>query len=151
MWLLENQGDVFQGRRLWLRPGKLYLLGRTASEPGQVAISDKTVSRKHLTVQVDAVAEGDGRNPRSRSQITIEDLDTKKGTVLNGEQIRGQRRVLAREVNEIQLGLCAKLFRIVWHPLVFSFSFTNKELRNDPWTKLRRDLEQLDIKYSAEP
>jgi DNA repair protein XRS2 len=33
---------------------------------------------------------------------------------------------------------------------VFSFSFTSKELRNDPWAKLREDLEQLDIKYSAE-
>lgn len=33
---------------------------------------------------------------------------------------------------------------------MFSFSFTSKELRNDPWAKLRGDLEQLDIKYSAE-
>jgi DNA repair protein XRS2 len=43
-----------------------------------------------------------------------------------------------------------KLFRITWNPIVFSFSFTSKELRNDPWAKLRDDLEQLDIKYSAE-
>lgn len=48
------------------------------------------------------------------------------------------------------MGNCAKLFRITWHPVVFSFSFTSKELRNDPWAKLREDLEQLDIKYSAE-
>lgn len=33
---------------------------------------------------------------------------------------------------------------------MFSFSFTSKELRNDPWAKLRESLEQLDIKYSAE-
>lgn len=60
MWLLENLDDVFEGRRLWLRPGKLYLFGRTVSEPGQFAISDKTISRKHLTIQVDEVPEGGG-------------------------------------------------------------------------------------------
>lgn len=40
--------------------------------------------------------------------------------------------------------------RIRWHPVVLSFSFTAKELRADPWTRLRDSLEQLDIKYSAE-
>jgi len=30
MWLLES--DIFDGRKLWLRPGKRYLFGRTASE-----------------------------------------------------------------------------------------------------------------------
>jgi DNA repair protein XRS2 len=33
---------------------------------------------------------------------------------------------------------------------VLSFSFTAKELRADPWTRLRDSLEQLDIKYSAD-
>ncbi len=32
MWLLENAGSAFQGRRLWLRPGKRYLFGRTRAE-----------------------------------------------------------------------------------------------------------------------
>ncbi|KAH8906343.1 hypothetical protein BR93DRAFT_744985 [Coniochaeta sp. PMI_546] len=150
MWLLENDGDVFHGRRLWLRPGKTYLFGRTASGVGEYVVFDKTISRKHLTIQVGTVAEGEGRNLRSRSQITIHDLDTKKGTLVNGTQIRGQEHVLSQDANEIKMGNCAKLFRITWHPVVFSFSFTSKELRNDPWAKLREDLEQLDIKYSAE-
>ena len=34
--------------------------------------------------------------------------------------------------------------------MVLSFSFTNKELRADPWATLRESLEQLDIKYSSE-
>ncbi|KAK3320188.1 hypothetical protein B0T19DRAFT_283600 [Cercophora scortea] len=148
MWLLES--DVFEGRKLWLRPGKLYLFGRTASEPGLLAISDKTISRKHLTIQVDKVPEGGGRNLHSRSQVTIEDLNAKKGTLLNGVQIRGERKKLSADVNEVKLGMCTKLFRIVWHPVVLSFSFTSKELRSDPWVKLRECLEQLDIKYSAE-
>ena len=46
----------------------------------------------------------------------------------------------------ICLGICS----IRWNPVVLSFSFTAKELRADPWTRLRDDLEQLDIKYSAE-
>jgi hypothetical protein len=39
---------------------------------------------------------------------------------------------------------------IRWHPVVFTFSFTSKELRADPWAQLRDQLEQLDIKYSAQ-
>ncbi|KAL2018739.1 hypothetical protein VTK56DRAFT_445 [Thermocarpiscus australiensis] len=148
MWLLES--DLFEGRKLWLRPGKLYLFGRTAAEPGQLAISDKTVSRKHITIQVDSVPEGDGLNIRSRSTVTIEDLVSKKGTLLNGVQIRGQRQTLSKEVNEVKLGACPKVFCIRWQPVVLSFSFTKRELSADPWTKLRENLEQLDIKYSAE-
>ncbi|GAB1317345.1 hypothetical protein MFIFM68171_07555 [Madurella fahalii] len=148
MWLLES--DIFEGRKLWLRPGKLYLFGRTAAEPGQLAISDKTISRKHITIQVDNVPEGGGRNLRSRSAITIEDLDSKKGTLLNGVQIRGQKKTLSEDVNEIKLGLCPKVVCIHWQPVVLSFSFTSKELRADPWARLRDSLEQLDIKYSAD-
>ncbi|KAK3367494.1 hypothetical protein B0H63DRAFT_82881 [Podospora didyma] len=146
MWLLES--ELFQGRKLWLRPGKLYLFGRTASEPGLIAISDKTISRKHLTIDVGRVPDGGGRNLHARSKITIHDLDSKKGTLLNGVQIRGQKKVVTQDVNEVTLA--TKTFRIVWRPIVLSFSFTRKELRADPWEKLRESLEQLDIKYSAE-
>ncbi|KAK3989720.1 hypothetical protein QBC44DRAFT_350407 [Cladorrhinum sp. PSN332] len=148
MWLLES--DLFGGKKLWLRPGKLYLFGRTGAEPGQLVVSDKTISRKHLTVQVAPVQEGGGRNLNSRSLVTIHDLDSKKGTQLNGVQIRGQEKVLTEDENEVKLGMCTKFLRIRWQPVVLSFSFTSKELRADPWAKLRDDLEQLDIKYSAE-
>ncbi|SPQ26336.1 1ff30a75-5909-452e-b9d0-a062951eb9fd [Thermothielavioides terrestris] len=148
MWLLES--DLFEGRKLWLRPGKLYLFGRTAAEPGQLAVSDKTISRKHITIQVENVIEGGGRNLRSRSTVTVEDLDSKKGTILNGVQIRGQKKTLSEDENELKLGMCPKILRIRWHPVVLSFSFTAKELSADPWTRLRESLEQLDIKYSAE-
>lgn len=113
-------------------------------------MSDKTISRKHLTVHVAPVQEGGGRNLNSRSQVTIHDLDSKKGTQLNGVQIRGQEKVLLEDENEVKLGMCSKLLHIRWRPVVLSFSFTSKELRADPWARLRDDLEQLDIKYSAE-
>ncbi|KAH6847054.1 hypothetical protein B0I37DRAFT_374186 [Chaetomium sp. MPI-CAGE-AT-0009] len=148
MWVLDS--DLFEGRSLWLRPGKTYLFGRTVAEAGQLAISDKTISRKHITIHVDNVPEGGGRNLRSRSTVTIEDLDSKKGTLLNGVQIRGQKKTLSEDVNEVKLGMCSKLLRIGWNPVVLSFSFTAKELRADPWTRLRDSLEQLDIKYSAD-
>jgi hypothetical protein len=150
MWLLENLEDVFGGKRMWLRPGKLYLFGRTVSEPGQVAISDKTISRKHLTIKVDEAAEGSGRNVLGRSKLTIEDLNTKMGTLVNDQQIRGTQHVVAGDDNTVKLGLCTKLFRLFWHPVVLSFSFTSKELALDPWVKLRAHLEQLDIKYLAD-
>ncbi len=51
------------------------------------------------------------RNLRSRSTVTIEDLDSKKGTLLNGVQIRGQKKTLPEEVNEVKLGMCPKLVR----------------------------------------
>lgn len=38
---------------------------------------------------------------------------------------------------------------ITWFPVVLSFSFSANELRADPLSKLRQDLEQLDIKFLA--
>ncbi|KAK1826208.1 hypothetical protein QBC39DRAFT_364914 [Podospora conica] len=148
MWLLES--EYFEGKRLWLRPGSTYLFGRSPSDTGQPALTDKTISRKHITLRVDNVPEGGGRNLQSRSRITLEDLNTKKGTLLNGVQIRGETKVLSGDEHVIKLGTCTKVLTIRWHPVVLSFSFTNKELRADPWETLRQSLEQLDIKYSSE-
>ncbi|PNP58494.1 hypothetical protein THARTR1_01510 [Trichoderma harzianum] len=36
--------------------------------------------------------------------------------------------------------------RLKWHPAVFTFSFTNKELQTQPLTSLKERFEQLDIK-----
>lgn len=54
------------------------------------------------------------QNLRARSQITIEDLESKKGTLVNGVQIRGEKKVLSEEENEIQLGACSKPLRWVF-------------------------------------
>jgi hypothetical protein len=67
--------DFDVGKRLWLRPGKKFLFGRTQQEEGMFRsvslfsprlmvaaaadggfiVSDKTISRKHLTVEVENV------------------------------------------------------------------------------------------------
>ncbi|KID78908.1 Nibrin [Metarhizium brunneum] len=145
MWLLESK-DAFDGRRLWLRPGKTYLFGRTASEPGQLAISHTTISRKHLTITVETVKAGFAQHLTGRSKLTIEDLGTKIGTVVNGRKIRGEKYVAAEAELEVTMGKCPSKFRITWFPVAFTFSFTSKELQTDPLTTLQERFEQLDVK-----
>ncbi|KAF4441450.1 hypothetical protein F53441_12037 [Fusarium austroafricanum] len=149
MWILENP-EAFDGRRLWLRPGKTYLFGRTAAEPGQLAISHTTISRKHLTIAVSPVEKGQAHNPTSRSTLTIEDLATKIGTVVNGEKIKGKKKEIKGDKAEFTMGKCPNRFSISWEPVVFAFSFTSKELQTDPLTTLRERFEQLDIKLVTE-
>lgn len=47
----------------------------------------------------------------TRSRITLEDLNTKIGTLVNNIQIRGQRHVLEDNDYDIRLGQYEKLFR----------------------------------------
>ncbi|CAJ2500159.1 Uu.00g030120.m01.CDS01 [Anthostomella pinea] len=153
MWILENEGEAFDGRRLWLRPGQRYLFGRTCAEPGQLAIkgpgADK-VSRKHVTIRVDAVGEGDAENMGSRSQVTVEDLGSKGGTKVNDHKYKGESCVLSEVSNTLQMGSYPKKFRITWFPVVLSFSYTRNQLRGNPLARLRQSLEQLDVKLLAE-
>ncbi|KAJ0107998.1 dna damage response protein [Diaporthe amygdali] len=130
MWLLESDGDIFGA--------------------GCFVIQEKTISRKHLTIEVGPVTEGDGTNLQSRSTVTIEDLKTKIGTLVNGKQIKGERFDLIKDANEIKLGHYRETFRIKWQPVVLSFSFSKRELETDPWTIIRQKLEPVDVKYIAE-
>ncbi|KAI2615992.1 hypothetical protein GGR54DRAFT_610768 [Hypoxylon sp. NC1633] len=153
MWLLENEDDALDGKRLWLRPGKRYLFGRTVAEPGQLAIKGEgaeRVSRKHVTIQVDRVTEGDGERVLNRSSVTVEDLGSKGGTWVNDEKIKGEKRLLSQQINVLQMGSFPSKFRITWFPVVLSFSFTSTQLLADPLSKLRENLEQLDVKFLAD-
>jgi hypothetical protein len=78
---------------------------------GQLAISHNTISRKHLTITVSPVEKGQAHNPRSRSTLTIEDLATKIGTVVNGEKIKGKRKVIEGDKAEFTMGKCPNRFR----------------------------------------
>ncbi|RCI08068.1 hypothetical protein L249_7825 [Ophiocordyceps polyrhachis-furcata BCC 54312] len=145
MWLLENE-ETFKERRLWLRPGNTYLFGRTAAEPGQLAISHNTISRKHLTITVAPVGEGQSQQLSSRSGLTIEDLSTKTGTEVDGNKIKGSKYVVTDSCVHFIMGKCPSKFRIQWFPVVLTFSFTSKELQTQPLTSLRERFEKLDIK-----
>ncbi|KAK8009106.1 hypothetical protein PG991_011657 [Apiospora marii] len=153
MWLLENEGEAFEGKRLWLRPGKRYLFGRTVAEPGQLAIKGpkaNTVSRKHVTIQVDPVKQGDSQSLLSRSKVTVEDLGSKLGTTINEHKIKGETYVINQDSSTLQMGSFPNKFKITWFPVVLSYSFTKKQLQDDPLGKLRQNLEQLDIKFISE-
>lgn len=83
---------------------------------GQFVISDKLVSRQHLTIEVEEVGAKDcvgtpktiigtqaytrlKANIRTRSRVTLVDLNTKQGTLVNGEQIRGNSYLLPQDQN----------------------------------------------------
>ncbi|KAL2211304.1 hypothetical protein CC79DRAFT_194689 [Sarocladium strictum] len=153
MWLLGNE-NAFGGRQLWLRPGKTYLFGRTAAEPGQLEISHNTISRKHLTITIDDVEPGHAHDLTSRSRITIEDLATKIGTTVDGHKIKGDKFIIDSAQAQIVMGKCPHVFQLIWQPVVFTFSFTSKEMQHQPLATLRDRFEQLDIKlltdYNAE-
>ncbi|KAI8623766.1 hypothetical protein F5Y19DRAFT_349765 [Xylariaceae sp. FL1651] len=153
MWILENEGEALERKRLWLRPGKRYLFGRTVAEPGQLAIRGpgaEKVSRKHVTIIVNAVEEGHAEVMGSRSRVTVEDLGSKGGTKVNGQKYRGESCTLSQDSNTLQMGSFQAIFRITWFPVVLSFSFTSNQLRANPFVRLRQTLEQLDIKLLSE-
>ncbi|TVY31654.1 Nibrin, partial [Lachnellula subtilissima] len=154
MWVIENDA-VFQGKKLWLRPGKKFIFGRTRAEEltpvkGQFFVDDKTISRQHLIIEVAPVGPRDCPNAHSRSRITLSDQTTKIGTRLNGEQIRGTSVVLGQDKNTVILGKYEHHFLFTWVPVTFTFSFTTKEQKTDPFTKLYETLGPLDIKVLIE-
>ncbi|KAI0190819.1 hypothetical protein F4808DRAFT_465576 [Astrocystis sublimbata] len=153
MWILENEGGGLGHKRVWLRPGKRYLFGRTVAEPGQLAIQGddaKKISRKHMTITVDGVEDGHAEVMSSRSRVTIEDLGSKAGTKVNGTKYRGESCTLPEDVNTLQMGTFSAIFRITWFPVVLSFSFTSNQLRANPFASLRQTFEQLDIKLLSD-
>src|SRR5438105_3410390 len=85
---------VFRGRELPLREG-VNTLGRDAS--ADVQIDDHTVSRKHAAITVRA----DG--------ATIEDLESKNGTFLDGVRLNGSAPL--HEAQTIVLGDASLVFR----------------------------------------
>lgn len=147
MWVIEHEGEVFGGKRLWLRPGKRFILGRAPKGAG-FAISHKSVSRQHLTLEIGDVNPSDSARPDKRSDVIVEHLGSKQGTFVDGVSIpKDQRQVLNGADNyEIKLGTFPEVFRIRWVPVVLSFSFTGKEVRNNELTKFTERMEPLDVK-----
>lgn len=77
---------------------------------GQLAVSHNTISRKHLTIAVDPVESDHSRRLSSRSRLTIEDLATKIGTVVNGQKIKGSKYVVDGSEVEVTMGKCPSKF-----------------------------------------
>ncbi|QDS68794.1 hypothetical protein FKW77_005922 [Venturia effusa] len=153
MWILSCDGNLFENKKKWLKPGESHIIGRTKKlEPGDpksfITISDGKVSRKHLKITVAPVKAGDGSSLFTRSELTIEDF-AKHGTTIDGkEKITKQSKVLKGNEHTIQLGSYSVLLRVKWQPIVFSIQALTKSEKQsqDPLSNYRQRLEQLDIK-----
>ncbi|KAE8374150.1 DNA damage response protein RcaA [Aspergillus bertholletiae] len=147
MWILDSEGDLLDGKRVWLRPGQKYLFGRIRQDGVQHAIQHSSISRKHMVVEVSHVKDGDGSQIYAKSEIKVIDQSSKCGTEVDGNQIRGESINLTGEEHTIKLGRYQHLLRIKWQPVVLTFSFSSKELKaKDPLAHVRSRLEGLDIK-----
>ncbi|CCU81844.1 DNA damage response protein RcaA [Blumeria hordei DH14] len=151
MWILECSGDDLKGKKSWLRPGTKLHFGRTnINDKGQVIVlSHKTISRNHLSIEVNFPDQRDFHIPHNRSKIVVKDLNTKIGTFLNGQQIRGSSVELNEPHNKIQLGRYEHNYYITWVPVNFTFSLDTEGNETDLTTKLCSSLGPLDIKILA--
>ncbi|KAK4984110.1 hypothetical protein LTR50_006797 [Elasticomyces elasticus] len=154
MWLLSSDGDLFGDKRLWLRPGTKHLFGRTKPDPSTsdqgYHIDNKSVSRKHLVVEVAAVKSGDGVRLHERSRLTITD-DSKIGTHLDGEQFVKSTKTLKGNKHVIKLGRYEQVLRITWHAVTLTLSTLSRKVPDSAQLKpyLER-LELLDVKCTIE-
>lgn len=121
-------------------------MGRTGVDKGGVVIPNKTVSRRHLTIEVGEATADDAATPDSRSKLTIEDLNTKIGTLVNGEQIKGSSRTLSGDSFEIKLAHYEAFFRIKWQPMLFTFSLVSVKNPIEPFCE---SLGPLDVKVDG--
>ncbi|KAJ5951615.1 uncharacterized protein N7479_010028 [Penicillium vulpinum] len=147
MWILDSTGDFLEGKRVWLRPGKKYLFGRFYRDGVRHAVNHTSISRKHMTIEISPVNPRDGLSPRARSNITITDLDSKKGTIVDGKRIQGEYKLEKSDEHIIQLAKYQHTLRIKWEPVVLTLSASSKVVRGeDPLAHVRSRLEDLDIK-----
>ncbi|KAH7126915.1 hypothetical protein B0J11DRAFT_526755 [Dendryphion nanum] len=160
MWFLQHE-FLFEGKRVWLRPGSQQLFGRTAKsgngeEGKHIVISHKAVSRQHMMIKVYEVPPTDGTKLHSRSPIEITDLSCRQGTVVDDK-----KRLLSKKGGDsiaeydtfrltgtehtIQLVASYPAFKIKWEPMVITFATKSKD------NALRSNLlHALDIKTSME-
>ncbi|RKF74348.1 putative dna damage response protein [Golovinomyces cichoracearum] len=144
----SRPSNDFIGKKIWMRPGRRLVFGRTKSdEIGEpIILSHKTISRKHLTVEVSQPNIENCQSPQTRSTITIRDFDTKIGTILNDVQVRGETLELKETHNSILLGRYEQNINLNWIPVVLTLSLPSKENKTNSLMKLYKIFNPLDIK-----
>ncbi|KAI5808580.1 hypothetical protein DFH27DRAFT_539675 [Peziza echinospora] len=148
MWTLECDGEALSGKKLWLRPGATYVIGRAQNAKVNIVIPQKSISRVHLIIHVGEVPAGNGFKILSRSTVTIEGLATVCGTKLDGEPVGdGEQRELESTEHVLHLAKYEPAFRIKWQPAIFSFSLSTKEKKEKKIMGQRQSkVEKYDIK-----
>ncbi|TKA23259.1 hypothetical protein B0A50_07316 [Salinomyces thailandicus] len=153
MWTLECDGQLFEGKRRWLRPGSIHVLGRTSGKPENgeriAYITEKSVSRKHLVITVGRVEAGDSGRVHKRSEIQLED-SSKVGSWINDEHVARASKTLDGSNKEytIRLGRYEHLFKLKWEPVVLTFTGLGKKTQG--LAEQRQRLEGTDVKLLSE-
>ncbi|KAF2641657.1 hypothetical protein P280DRAFT_281381 [Massarina eburnea CBS 473.64] len=164
MWFLEHE-TLFEGKRVWLRPGSQQLFGRTKpadgdlSEGKKVFIDNKNVSRKHMMIRVLEVPPEDGTKLQKRSQVEVVDLSCRQGTWVDGQSIKStktadggityDKTTLTEKEHTIKLSNSYPPFKIQWQDVIITN--TSKEKRADATSATRTtQLHAMDIKTSTE-
>ncbi|GAB1211329.1 hypothetical protein ATERTT37_000442 [Aspergillus terreus] len=111
MWILDSEGNFLGGKRVWLRPGKKYLFGRTRQHGAQHAINHNSISRKHMVIEVSPVKPGDGSHIYTKSELILSDQGSKYGTNVDGEVVKGNSVRLTEDEHTIKLGNCKSALR----------------------------------------
>ncbi|KAK5135090.1 hypothetical protein LTR08_005615 [Meristemomyces frigidus] len=152
MWLLSCDGDLFDGQRHWLRPGSSHILGRTNGLKKDKDISkDKSVSRKHFFIRVGDTDPSDAAQLHKRTPITLEDCKSKAGTTVDGERLEaGKVMPGVKAEYVIQLGHYKSLFRLVWQPVVLTFTSVKGKGKDDPLAVQKEKLQGTDVKLIME-
>ncbi|RMD40194.1 hypothetical protein DV735_g4936, partial [Chaetothyriales sp. CBS 134920] len=152
MWILESAGDFLNGKRLWLKPGKKYLFGRVKRDGVRFAIEHKTVSRRHLVIEVGEVEDGEVGQLHARTKVRIIDQNSKSGTTVNGHILKGgdlPSRELDKAENSVRPGNSEELI-IRWQPCVVTFNLQKKELKTGVLKQKQDRLKPLGIKAVAD-
>ncbi|RMZ75734.1 hypothetical protein DV737_g5131, partial [Chaetothyriales sp. CBS 132003] len=152
MWILESAGDFLNGKRLWLKPGKKYLFGRVKRDGVRFAIEHKTVSRRHLVIEVSDVQDGEVGQLHARTKVRIIDQNSKSGTTVNGHILKGTdlpSRELDKAENSVRPGNSEELI-VRWQPCVVTFNLQKKELKTGVLKQKQDRLKSFGIKAIAE-
>lgn len=135
---------------MWLKPGKKYLFGRVKKDGVRFAIDHKTVSRKHFTITVDAVKEGEVGKIHARTGIVVTDEGSKAGTNVDGELLKGRSQELKDAAHSIRPGNCPYELVVTWVPQVLTVSLLKKEIKAGALKDRQEKLKELDVKVTSD-
>ena len=150
MWILDCAGDLLEGRRLWLKPGRTFTLGRNKHAGIERAIDHKTVSRTHFQIEVYDVDDETMNKTNARSKIRIEDLGSKTGTTVNDKVLKKEEAFVTDSIITVRPGTYPHVLTITWTPQIFTTSFSKKEILKGDHNAIQQSIKHLDIRAITE-
>ncbi|KAK4894585.1 hypothetical protein LTR27_007226 [Elasticomyces elasticus] len=147
MWLLSVDGDLFAGKRIWLRPGTEFLLARTSgrNEGSHVRyIDEKSVSRQHLLIKIGSANGDDATQLHKRTSVELTD-NSKTGTTLNDERFGKTSKMVEGKENRIKVGRYAHTFHLEWYTVALTCTSLGTKAQ-DPLSTYKQQLDGTDVK-----